>query len=283
VTVTNSGNITLTDITVTDELVSSCGRATGVLGDLGIEASTSYTCTLNDVTNNLTNTVTAEGYALIEGNPAGNPVSASDTANVYVASFTFSKTVYVDGYFEWFGGTDFNDSECPVASNIVVPPTTTVKYCYTLTNTGDYPLSVHTLLDSHVPDAILDGVPQEVAPGETFSNIDAGVRVTATLTVSTTNVATWTAEIAAPIVDVDAAAVNASIPVVVNAAATVSISSPTLDQDEDGTPDTEEGSGDANSNGIPNFLDPTGPTSEPPTNQPEQQDTLFLPSLGNNE
>jgi hypothetical protein len=77
-------------------------------------------------------------------------------------------------------------------------------------------------------------------------------------------------------------AVQASIPVVTMASATVTISAPGLDQDGDGTSDNEEGSGDANNNGIPNYLDPTTPTNEPPTQQPGVPKDLFLPSLGNN-
>jgi uncharacterized repeat protein (TIGR01451 family) len=284
VTVYNSGSITLTDISVSDTAVPSCSRSTGALGDLGVGASTSYTCPLANVANNMVNTVNVQGFALVDGSAAGSAVTDSDTANVYVASATLTKTVYVNGYNEVIGPNAFNPSDCALNSTITVPVSTTVKYCYTLTNTGDYTLTTHSLVDNRFPTAILNYFPQEVGPGESFSTVDAGVEVTKTLTLSTTNVATWTAEIAAPVVgSVGPAAVNAVIPVVITANATVTISPDDLDQDNDGIPDNKEGSGDINTNGIPDFLDPATPTNEPPTQQPGQPGTLYLPSLGNNE
>ena len=283
ITVINSGDITLTNIAITDPIAPSCSFVAGSFDDLGVGANSTYTCTLGNVTNNLVNTVTAQGFASIDSAPAGNVVTDTDSVNVYVASFELSKTVYVDGFNELIGQNLFNPSACALASAITVPVSTTVKYCYTLTNTGDYTLSTHSLVDSHFPNAILSNFPHAVAPGATFSTVDAGVQVTKTLTLSTTNVATWTAEIAAPITGIGAEAVTASIPVVASTEATVTISPADLDQDNDGIPDTVEGSGDINTNGIPDFLDPAGPTNEPPTEQPGLPGSLYLPSLGNND
>ena len=283
VTVSNSGNITLTDITVADVVAPNCARATGALGDIGISASTSYTCSLANVTNNLVNTVSAEGYALLNGSAAGDVVSATDTANVYVASLTLTKTVFVDGYSELIGEDAFNPSECALNSNITVPVSSTVKYCYKVTNTGDYTVTTHSLVDSDFPNPIFSDLPQVLGPGESYSTVDAGVDVTKTLTVSVTNIATWTAEIADPLVDLGADAVNATLPVVATGQATVTISPDDLDQDNDNIPDNIEGTGDIDADGIPDFLDPAGPTNAPPTQQPGDQQNLFLPSLGNEE
>lgn len=284
VTVANAGNITLTNITVTDPVATSCARSSGTLGDIGIGESVSYSCTLNNVVNNFTNTVTASGFALVDGDKAGNAVSDSDTANVVVASFVLNKTVFVDGFRE-HSDAGFNPSDCALNSAITVPAGTTVKYCYTITNTGDYTLTKHTLVDDHIPNAILYNFPEEVGPGQSFSTVDAGVHVTKTLTVSTTNIATWTAQIAAPIINVGAEAVNASIPVVVHAQAVVTMSTSTQDQDGDHIPDVVEGTVDTNSNGIPDFLDPAGPTAEPPTDQPlpGAKEEIFLPTVGNQQ
>jgi hypothetical protein len=96
-------------------------------------------------------------------------------------------------------------------------------------------------------------------------------------------VATWTADIAEPVIDLGADAANYHLPTVATAQATVTISPDDLDQDGDGIPDNEEGSGDINTNGVPDFLDPAGPTNEPPTDQPTAPTDLFLPSLNNND
>jgi uncharacterized repeat protein (TIGR01451 family) len=277
VTVTNTGNVDLTGVEVEDTVAPDCARAVGVIPVNGSEI---YTCSRPNIVNNFTNLVTARGFASINGTPMGDEVNANDSAQVFVASFVLSKTVYVDGYFDLTHDGDFNSSPCALKSSLTVPSGTTVKYCYTITNTGDYTLSTHSLVDSHFPAAILSSFPRQVGPGTTFSNLDAGLQVTKTMTVSTTNIATWTAEIAAPIVSLEANAVNASIPVVGNAQATVTISSNDLDQDDDGISDFVEGSGDLNNNGIPDFLDPADPTAEPPTNQPMRPGELFIPSLG---
>ncbi len=278
VTVTNLGDIALTDVAVSDPIAPSCSRATGALGDLAVGASATYSCSLT-INNNLINTISVEGYASVGGAAAGNPVIAFDTAQVSVASFTLTKTVFVDGYRERVSG-EFNPSDCALSSNIKVPANTTVKYCYTITNTGDYTLTKHSLVDSHFPAPILIDFPRELGPNQNFSTIDAGVDVTQTLTLSTTNVATWTATLAEPIVEVEASAVDVVLPVVANASATATISSADDDQDEDGIPDNIEGTGDVDANGIPDFLDPQAPTNLPKEPQPDAfDDDIFLPSV----
>jgi uncharacterized repeat protein (TIGR01451 family) len=278
VTVTNLGDITLTDVAVSDPIAPSCSRATGALGDLAVGDSATYSCS-HTVNNNLINTISAQGFALVSGAAAGNPVTASDTAEVLVASFTLTKTIFVDGYREFVGG-EFHPSDCALSSNIKVPVNATVKYCYTITNTGDYTLTKHSLVDSHFPDPILADFPRELGPNQSFSTVDAGVDVTQTLTVSTTNVATWTATLAGPIVEVEATAVDAVLSVAANASATATISSADDDQDEDGIPDNIEGTGDVDADGIPDYLDPQAPTSLPEDEQPDAfDDDIFLPSV----
>jgi uncharacterized repeat protein (TIGR01451 family) len=76
ITVKNKGNVTLTDVTVTDPLSADCDHSVGTLaaGD-----SKSYTCTETDVTAGYTNTATATGTP-----PKGAPVTATDHAKVKV-------------------------------------------------------------------------------------------------------------------------------------------------------------------------------------------------------
>lgn len=283
VTVTNVGTADLTNITVTDLQAPNCSRASGAIANLAPGQSNSYTCALDNVTADSTNSITAQAVALIDGAPAGSPVSDTDQASVYIASFTLKKTAFVAGFRELLPDKSFNPSDCALSSDITVPVSTTVKYCYTITNTGNYTLSTHSLIDSHFPNAILTNAAYELAPGESISTVDLGASAIHTLYVDTTNVATWTAKIAAPVQVVGIQAEPAVINVVGTTQAVVNISPDDLDQDGDGIPDNVEGSLDVNGNGIPAYLDPIIPTNESPTQQPNPSGRLFLPSLGNNE
>jgi uncharacterized repeat protein (TIGR01451 family) len=276
ISVRNTGNITLTNVTVSDAAVPACART---LSDLGIGAVEVYTCAV-PVTNNLVNTVVARGQARIANAAAGAVVSDTATAQVLVASLALKKTVYVDGYREVTGPGSFNPSECPLASAITVPVNTTVKFCYTVTNTGNYTVSRHTLVDS-VLGPIFADVAVDLAPGASYSTLDAGIVPTQTLALSTINVATWTGTLLPTVATLDAAAaqVDAALSVVASGSATVTISTALLDQDNDGIPDNLEGTGDFDRDGIPDFLDPDAPTGLDEIDQPIFPNQLFLPSL----
>jgi hypothetical protein len=110
----------------------------------------------------------------------------SATVNVLPLAISLRKTVGK------FGGTP----ACPAAGVVKVKPGETVEYCYTVTNTGAYSLAVHSLVDDKQGD-LLDDVAFVLAPGASATNLDLGKVVTATLQVTTTNVATWTAGVAA--------------------------------------------------------------------------------------
>src|SRR4029450_3051301 len=73
ITVTNNGDVALTNVTVTDALSPNCNRT---IGTLAPGASTSYTCTRANVTANFTNVAVASGTA------GGTTVTAQDTAPV---------------------------------------------------------------------------------------------------------------------------------------------------------------------------------------------------------
>ena len=73
ITVTNTGDVALTNVTVSDPLSPNCNRT---IGTLAPGASTSYTCTRANVTANFTNVAVASGTA------GGTTVTAQDTAPV---------------------------------------------------------------------------------------------------------------------------------------------------------------------------------------------------------
>jgi len=73
ITVTNTGDVALTNVTVSDPLSPNCNRT---IGTLAPGASSSYTCTRANVTANFTNVAVASGTA------GGTTVTAQDTAPV---------------------------------------------------------------------------------------------------------------------------------------------------------------------------------------------------------
>jgi uncharacterized repeat protein (TIGR01451 family) len=77
ITVTNTGDVALTNVAVSDPLSPNCNRT---IGTLAPGASTSYTCTRANVTANFTNVAVASGTA------GGTTVTAQDTAPVTAKS-----------------------------------------------------------------------------------------------------------------------------------------------------------------------------------------------------
>jgi uncharacterized repeat protein (TIGR01451 family) len=76
ITVTNTGDVTLTDVTVTDPRSPNCDRS---LGTLGVGATKSYTCIRPDVRAAFQNVATVTGRP-----PSGSTVKATDHAQVDV-------------------------------------------------------------------------------------------------------------------------------------------------------------------------------------------------------
>jgi hypothetical protein len=91
-----------------------------------------------------------------------------------VAEITLNKTV----------GT--NPNTCAITDNIDVYAGTDVTYCYEVTNTGNFILTLHDLVDSELGN-VLTGFASDLPPGAT-----GFVTETATISVSTVNSATWT-------------------------------------------------------------------------------------------
>ena len=79
ITVTNTGDVTLSDVAVTDPLSTDCSKS---LGTLAVGQSKSYSCTKDDVTADFVNTAEATGKP-----PTGSDVKASDHANVSAKPF----------------------------------------------------------------------------------------------------------------------------------------------------------------------------------------------------
>src|SRR5205085_4754425 len=76
ITVTNTGGVTLTNVTVTDPLSTGCNKA---IGTLTPGQSTTYTCSQAGVTAAFTNVATVTGHP-----PVGADVTASASARVEI-------------------------------------------------------------------------------------------------------------------------------------------------------------------------------------------------------
>jgi uncharacterized repeat protein (TIGR01451 family) len=123
ITVTNTGNVQLTNVTVTDPQVPTCAT---VVGNLGVGASTSFVCTALNVSAGFTNTAFVSGQT-----PIGGTVNDQDTARVDVVrpGIDIQKTP---------------DNQIVVAGSMAV-------FTITVTNTGDVPLQNVTVTDVQAP------------------------------------------------------------------------------------------------------------------------------------
>lgn len=135
---------------------------------------------------------------------------------------------------------------CPSTSDIRVPLVSQVVYCFVLINTGDAPLTAHSLTDEHLGN-LLDGAKFELMAGQRHM-----ILITATVTLDVTSLATWSATA----VDPTAAQVGETAATLQSQATThVALSGEGDDQDGDGITDYQEGSDDGDHDNLPNFLD----------------------------
>ena len=151
--VTNTGNVPLTNVTLTDNVyvLSSCSPIPNPLLPGG-----SYSCTFGPVAAELgqhTDTATAAGLY------GGTTVRDTDDANYYAPSHP---AVDVEKYVSVDGGTTWQDADTPPG-----PQATTggsVFFQFVVTNIGNVPLSnvtlsdnVYTLTNCTVPNPLLPG------------------------------------------------------------------------------------------------------------------------------
>ncbi|HLF27798.1 MAG TPA: LamG-like jellyroll fold domain-containing protein [Anaerolineae bacterium] len=123
IAVTNTGDVALTGVSVSDALAPNCDRA---IGSLNSGQRTSYTCTRSGVTADFTNTAIASGAS-----PLGGTVSDSDTAFVDVV------------------GPGIDIAKTPEVQTIISG--STVTFTIAVTNTGDVPLANVTISDVLAP------------------------------------------------------------------------------------------------------------------------------------
>ncbi|MER7702538.1 hypothetical protein ABTX81_06545 [Kitasatospora sp. NPDC097605] len=156
ITVTNTGTVPITGITLTDSVSPSCVTAAGTF-DLAAGASHQVFCDLTNVTQHTVNTVTASFPG-----PGGTPITTPPSeATVDVPGLTINKEVC----------TSANAADCatggpgPWAKNAVVAPGATAYWRITVTNTGTVPITGITLTDSVSPSCVTAAGTFDLAAG----------------------------------------------------------------------------------------------------------------------
>jgi hypothetical protein len=196
-TVENTGNVPFTSISITDPNVDLSNELFPFPVPLPPGASiplpSAVVTGFGPVVINETTVNTLE-YALAGTDGSTVEGTASATVNMTPISIELEKTV----------GTTAN--QCATTSTITVPAGTTVFYCYTITNTGEFTLTLHNLQDSELG-AIHSNLELELAPGAS----DSSTIESDTITTNTTNTATWTA-----FVELDGASTSATDTATVN-------------------------------------------------------------------
>jgi uncharacterized repeat protein (TIGR01451 family) len=173
ITVTNSGELDLTDVVVTDPLAAECADS---IGDLAVGESVTYDCTVEDgYGSDTTNVAAAAGQPVDDaGDPVGPPVEGDDPAQIEIVnpSIDVAKTVESSA-----GAVTYTETGTYLAGQAVT-------WRIVVTNTGDV-----TLTNVNVTD------PQAAACNNIIGTLAPGASVTYTCTVvsgyesDTTNVA----------------------------------------------------------------------------------------------
>lgn len=94
ITVTNTGNVVLTSVAVTDAMAPGCDKS---IGDLAVAGQATYTCQSPTITANMTNT------AVVTGMYGATQVTDDDSANVtvdYLPNISVTKTANPTSVFE---------------------------------------------------------------------------------------------------------------------------------------------------------------------------------------
>jgi hypothetical protein len=175
--VKNTGNSTLSLHNLQDSVLGS------VLTNFASNLAPNATVTITKVH---TATVSVTNVATWTASFGGNSAVDNDSARVIVTprqpQIDLRKTVGVDS------------GVCATTTTITVPTGTTVYYCFTVKNTGNVTLPLHTLVDNKLGNLLVK-FPFDLGPGKSVSTVQAGKTVSAVITTSTDNIGTWTAAV----------------------------------------------------------------------------------------
>lgn len=202
--VENTGNVTLNLHDLEDDELGEIFAGLSYALTPGSSVDTVTAGLTISATMNVTTTNTAVWTAYNAGPTDVVTATASATVNVTplpMPAIEIVKTV----------GTE--EGVCAATSEIAVQSGTTVYYCYTVTNTGNVALNLHDLEDDELGE-IFAGFSYALTPGSSVDTVAAGLTISAVITETTTNTATWTAYNAGP-TDVATDTASATVNVIV--------------------------------------------------------------------
>ena len=151
ITVTNTGQVPLTDVVVTDDQTPSCDFGAGDMttvpggafdGTLAVGESFSYTCTTDALSASFVNTADVVGVP-----PAGPPVTDTDDEPVTVVETPLEGTIeIVKQVWNELGSPQAWESKGALLQN-----DTTAQWRITVTNPNDFDLRQVSLTDANAP------------------------------------------------------------------------------------------------------------------------------------
>ncbi len=164
-TVTNTGNVTISNITLSDAKITVSGGPITLAP--GASNSTSftgtYTITQADIdAGNVTNTATATGQ-----DPSGNDVTDDSSSDPNLPNEPTVTTLPQDGSLELIKAGVWSDSNGNSSADVGE----TITYSFTVTNTGNVTISNITLSDAKIT---VSGGPITLAPGASNSTSFTG-------------------------------------------------------------------------------------------------------------
>lgn len=234
--ITNSGNVTISTISAVDDRLGAVPLTHNTLApNASVRSQLTHVLTIADLPI-LVNQVTATGTSIGGKQIVGK---AQAQVNLLDVELGFTKTVGIAGI----------TPPCPGTDTLQVPVGTMVRYCYSVENRGSISLPSHSLVDDHLG-SLLANTAFTLAPGMRYTT-----SMTATLGVSTTNVATWTSSFLYTTTLPGGELLSKLLTISKHDAATVTVAAATADQDGDTIPDNVEGALDLDKDNLPNFLD----------------------------
>jgi uncharacterized repeat protein (TIGR01451 family) len=258
----NSGNVTISQISAVDDRLGAVPLDVTTLAP-GAQAQSQLTHTLviSDLPV-LVNTVTATGLSVGNNSVVGK---AEARVKLIDAEIVLTKTVGIVGI----------TPACAITETLQVPVGATVRYCYTVKNQGSIALNSHHLVDDRLG-VLLNNQAFPLVPGATYST-----SITATVSVSTTNVATWTSSFPYTVTLPGGSPQTRILTISDVDQIAVTVADANADSDGDTIPDNVEGARDVDGDNLPNFLDRDA-DNDGLTDQAEAGSDPHRPQDGNN-
>ena len=205
IVVTNTGNVPLTAVTVTDPLAPGCAAS---IGALAVGGTSSYTCTLADVTSSFTNTATVTGMygttqvtdadtadvtvdllpsisVLKTGTPTSVPETGADVLFTYTVTNDAAEPGTITSLEDDRFGTLDGDADCAVGTVLLAGASCSFSATFAIP-AGDHPGSHVDVFTAVVTDA--QGNTDDATDDETITYTDVLPDITVTKTGSPTSV-----------------------------------------------------------------------------------------------